>query len=530
MARLGIDFGTTNTVVVVADRGSYPVVLHGIETRAGRIVEEVFPSTIWIDGERGEWVFGLEAERRARRGIFQKGAGLVASFKRELGRFTEGMQVEAAGGTRVPLEECLVRYLDALRMSVLRSGLVPDGEKLESVISWPANSSGAQRWMMRRAFARAGFEVIASINEPTASAVEYADLASGGKPETARRWRGSIAVFDIGGGTFDTSLVAIDGMEIRVIDACGIDRLGGDDFDRALLDMFLAPLGVRAEELDGCRRAALLRHARSEKEGISRGRDRDWLEYRPGDYGLAPAGSEWRSIRVPIAEYYERLRPAVSRAVGEMERILLGPPARAACISPETLDAIYLVGGSSSLPLIGRLVRQAFPSTPVVVSSRPFTSIAMGAAIFAADRVRISDVIARHFGVIRLKDEGRREYFSPIFRSGTRLPRRGEPPLSMEFAYTPRHNIGHLRYLECSKVGKNELPEGDARNWSDVLFPYDPAIPPDRPLRPTEVIETDRLSGTRVVERYWCDSDGVITVKLERRADGTNRTFEISRD
>jgi hypothetical protein len=95
--------------------------------------------------------------------------------------------------------------------------------------------------------------------------------------------------------------------------------------------------------------------------------------------------------------------------------------------------------------------------------------------------------------------------------------------------YRPQHNIGRLRYLECSRVGSDDLPLGDSRHWTEILFPYDPSIPPERPLTSAEVAPTDRLAGTSVVERYLCDSDGVITVKLERQADGRARTFEISR-
>ncbi len=67
MARLGIDFGTTNTVVVLSDRGHFPVVPHRVSTAAGEIIEEVFPSVVWLDSRKGEWRFGLEADRRARR-------------------------------------------------------------------------------------------------------------------------------------------------------------------------------------------------------------------------------------------------------------------------------------------------------------------------------------------------------------------------------------------------------------------------------------------------------------------------------
>jgi molecular chaperone DnaK (HSP70) len=530
MARLGIDFGTTNTVVVASDRGRYPVVLHGIDTRAGHIVEEVFPSTIWIDRNRGEWLFGLEAERRARKGLAQKGAAIVTSLKRELRRFTDGLTIDVGGGPPVEMEDLLVRFLGALRGSIVRSGEAREGEPLKCVISWPANSNGAQRYITRRAFRQAGFEVLGSVNEPTASAVEYADRAAKGNPAVARRLKGAVAVFDLGGGTFDASLVSIDGPEFRVVDAAGVERLGGDDFDHVLLEMFLEPLGMVPRDIDGYRKAALLRHARLEKESIARDPDRSWLEFSPADYAIDSGSRALRHVRVPVAAYYERLRPLVQGAVSEMEWILEGPRAQCARLGPDRIDAIYLVGGSSRLPLIPKIVHERFPTTKVVASERPFTSIAMGAAILSSEKARVSDIIGRHFGVIRLKDAGRREYFDPIFNSGTRLPQPGEPPLEIKVAYRPRHNIGNLRYLECRRVGKNELPEGESRTWSSILFPYDPSIPPERPLEASEVRETDRLAGTEVVERYWCDSDGVITVKLERRVDGRMRTFEISRD
>ncbi len=530
MARLGIDFGTTNTVVVLYDRGRYPVILHGISTLAGEVVDEVFPSTIWVDRNRGEWLFGLEAERRARRSSPRDGSAYITSLKRELKYFAEGQSFRVENGPPLRIKEILVRFLRALRESILRSGSVLEREKLECVISWPANSNGAQRYITRHAFREAGFEVLGSINEPTASAVEYADRITKGNRTAARKLKKNVAIFDLGGGTFDTSLVAINGSEFRVVDSSGIERLGGDDFDRILMKMFLASLGMDPAELDGYRRAALLRHARLEKEGISRDPDRPWLELSPGDYGLAASRRTGRTLRVPLSEYYGRLRPKIAEAISEMERVIGGSAARSAGIGLQKVDAIYLVGGSSRLPLIESMVRERFPEIRVILSDKPFTSIAMGAAVVAAERAKISDIISRHFGVIRLKEFGQREFFSPIFNSGTRLPRKGEPPLEIRVTYHPRHNIGHLRYLECSRVGGDEMPEGDARSWSDVLFPYDPSIPPERPLLPSQVQENDSLAGTEVVERYWCDSDGVITVKLERRSDGRNRTFEISRD
>ena len=105
-----------------------------------------------------------------------------------------------------------------------------------------------------------------------------------------------------------------------------------------------------------------------------------------------------------------------------------------------------------------------------------------------------------------------------------------DPPLEVSVDYSPQHNIGKLQYLECTKVGSDDVPDGEVRRWNEVLFPYDPGIPPEAGLSPGDVAPAEHLGGTSVVERYVCDSDGVISVMLERRADGRQRTFEISRD
>jgi hypothetical protein len=94
--------------------------------------------------------------------------------------------------------------------------------------------------------------------------------------------------------------------------------------------------------------------------------------------------------------------------------------------------------------------------------------------------------------------------------------------------YTPRHNIGHLRYLECTAVDEMGRPALGVRPWSDLLFPYDPAIPVDERVTPGDVQDRDDLTGTAVCETYTCDGDGVISVRFNRH-DGQSRSFEIFR-
>jgi len=120
--------------------------------------------------------------------------------------------------------------------------------------------------------------------------------------------------------------------------------------------------------------------------------------------------------------------------------------------------------------------------TQLVITDKPFSSTAMGAAIHSSEEVRLHDILGRTFGVVRLSEHGRREYFCPIFPAGLTLPKPGSPPLQHSVTYSPQHNIGHLRYLECSVVDSQGRPAEGVRPWSEAVFPYDPAIPVGKDL------------------------------------------------
>jgi molecular chaperone DnaK len=252
-----------------------------------------------------------------------------------------------------------------------------------------------------------------------------------------------------------------------------------------------------------------------EGDGFSTQRDRLSERHRTGFLCW------WILCVVSVAAYWKELNEVVAPAIDAVARLV-------ANLDPTGLDAIYLVGGSSRLPLISRLLAARFPGLRLVMTDKPFTASAMGAAIHSTDRVTLHDILSRHFGVIRLADGGRREVFAPIFHAGTPLPPRGAAPVERRVEYTPRHNIGHLRYLECTAVDETGRPALGVRPWSDVLFPYDPAIPVDERVTPGDVRDRDDLAGTAVCETYACDGDGVISVRFNR-PDGQTRSFEIFR-
>lgn len=231
--RLGIDFGTTRTVVARADRGNYPVVTFRDAEGDGH---EYLPSVVAL--VRGELVHGFEALAAA-----HDGAPHVRSFKRVLGEpgTTHRTRIDV-GDRSVTALDLLTDYLVALRTAVLASVGEDDGGgddagsasggRLEAVVSVPAHAHTAQRYLTIEAFRRAGFDVLQLVNEPSAAGFEYTHR----QPRTLSSRRTDVLVYDLGGGTFDASLVRADGLRHEVLDSVGVNRLGGDDIDVVLAE------------------------------------------------------------------------------------------------------------------------------------------------------------------------------------------------------------------------------------------------------------------------------------------------------
>src|SRR5262249_5988494 len=144
------------------------------------------------------------------------------------------------------LGDLVTHFLEALRTAILaRSNLVsdlaPDASRdLRSVVAVPANALGAQRFVTLDAFRRAGFAPVAMLNEPSAAGFEYTHRHR----DTLTSRRDHVVVYDLGGGTFDASLVRMRGRMHDVLATAGVNQLGGDDFDDLLVDLVLARLGL----------------------------------------------------------------------------------------------------------------------------------------------------------------------------------------------------------------------------------------------------------------------------------------------
>lgn len=505
--RLGIDFGTTRTRVAAAVRGNYPLVTFQGEDGGGL---DWYPSLIAVRG--GQIAFGLRAQAVQH----EPGWEVLGSFKRLLGE--AGLESAwRVGEESAPALEWLTRFLTALRRDLLRrSNLeVGSGERLEAMLGVPANASGTQRFLTLEAFRRAGFEVVGMLNEPSAAGIEYAHRY---RRSGLSRHREHIAVYDLGGGTFDVAVIRMAENHHDVVSSEGIGRLGGDDFDEVLLGLALAgapapPRAARRRMLALCREA---------KETITPHTRRVMLDWGELDSEASP-------VQVPVADFFDGCAPIIARTIDATEAAIqeaLGSEGA----EPGGLAALYLVGGACELPALARVLRERF-GWRVRRSPYPSGATAIGLAV-AADAESgyvLTERFTRHFGLWREADSGRRAAFDPIFTKGTALPGPGEAPLVARRRYRPAHNVGRFSFLECSALRAGE-PSGDIVPWAEALFPLDPRLAETKRLATVPVKADPSVAAYEVEEEYRCDAAGIVQVTLRHLQAGYARQFLVRAD
>ncbi|MEE1619084.1 Hsp70 family protein [Brachybacterium sp. J153] len=498
--RIGIDLGTTRTIVAGGDRGNYPVLT--VPDPDGDPQDHV-PSVIALDGDR--LVHGHAAVRAA-----QDGAPHLRSFKRLLAdpEAHPGMMVRI-GSRELPLLDLLTGFLAAVR-AALPAEVVGRGDgTVPAAVSVPAHAHSAQRVMTLEAFRRAGFEVLCLLNEPSAAGFEFSHRQA--RSLTARRTR--IAVYDLGGGTFDASLLETDGTRHEVLDSVGIARIGGDDVDVLLAELALRGTGTSLEDLDPAPRAALLEEARGAKERIAPQTRRILVE-RPETVSDQPA-------LIPVEELYAAAAPLVDRTIEEIA------PLVGALDRDSALAGIHLVGGATALPLVPRMLRERF-GRRVHRSPYPAASTAIGLAI-AADPdagVTLTDRLSRGLGVFREREAGGGVAFDPILTRDAPLPESGVRTVTRR--YRAAHDLGWFRVVEHGAVDAAGEPRGDLVPYADVLFPFDPALQHldgetllGRPVRRRE-------DGPEVEEVYTVHPSGIVGLRITDLDTGHSREYGLA--
>ena len=491
--RLGIDFGTTRTTVAVADRGNYPLFAFPDRNSDAR---EYIPSIVAL-ADSGP-VYGFEAA-----GLALKGAPHLRSFKRFLSRADVNQDAEVElGGLTIPLIDVVSGFLTHVAKSV-RSAAKPVRGGLEAVVGIPAHAHSAQRLITLEAFRRAGIDVVAMINEPSAAGFEYTHRLT--KSLNSRRTR--ILVYDLGGGTFDASLVAADDKSHEVLGSRGDNNFGGDDFDVALASLALEKSG--RGELAADEWQKLLDSARQAKESL----------YPQSRYVAVDVPGASSPTSIPVKEFYDSVTPLIESTLATMEPLLTQEGGGAPKL-PDDVAGLYVVGGGSELPAVGRTLRSRYGRR---VHRSPYTagSTAIGLAIAADPSAgyTLTDKLARGVGVFRDREV---ISFDPLLGSEQRVS--PSEDVTVVRTYRAAHNVGWYRFVEYTRTDADGVPRGEVVPCGTLAFPFDPA------LRSGEVdvddVEVQRTGdGPLIEERYTVDRHGIVEVSIRDVESG----YEVAR-
>lgn len=346
---IGIDLGTTNSEVAIVEQGKITVIADG--------GKKILPSFVGID-DNGDILVG----ETARNQYLVYPERTVKSIKRLMGQNTH---VDLAGQAYTPQEisAIILKRLKAIAEHYLGRPVS------KAVITVPAYFSDAQRQATREAGEIAGLDVVRMINEPTAAALAY-----GANQSEAKK----MLVYDLGGGTFDVSVVNVQAGVVEVLSSHGDNHLGGDDFDQLIIDHLLDHLQT-ASNVDARGHskamARLTRAAENAKFVLS---DEPYVKIEE-EYLLEHDGSPIHlSLELSRMEYEEMIEDYINATLDAVHIALKG-----AKLTPADIDEIILVGGSTRTPCIRERLLDEFGFEPHG-EVNPDLCVAMGAAVQAA--------------------------------------------------------------------------------------------------------------------------------------------------
>jgi molecular chaperone DnaK len=474
----GIDLGTTNSLIGVYDSG-FPTLL--ADPDGNRLT----PSVIHYAAD-GSILVGRDALRM--QGLHP--TTTISSVKRLIGRRfgdegTEGLS--GAKGTPVTLpingrdmtpEEVSSQILKRLKtIAEDRLGT----EVIRAVITVPAYFNDAQRAATRKAGELAGFSVERILSEPTAAALAYGlDKISD---------RSKVAVYDLGGGTFDLSILQLDNGVFEVLSTHGDTRLGGDDLDEAIAGLLARKAGLDTPSPEAAIR--LREAAREAKERLS---SEESLTLR------LPFLTGEKSLEIPItrAEMERVCEPIIRRTRAHCLRSL-----EDAGLNATDLDQIILVGGSTRIPLVRRLVQEIFGREPNL-SQHPDEAVALGAILQGAilegnlRNIALLDVTPLSLGI-----ETFGGLMNVIIPRNTTIPAKAGEMFTNAVAGQSGMTITVLQ-------GEREMA---ADNWKlgslDIPFPPSPK------------------GVARVGVQFSLDADGILQVLARDTVAGAEKIVEI---
>ncbi len=467
---IGIDLGTTNSCVAVME-GKEPKVIPNPEGN------RTTPSVVaFKDDER---IIGDAAKRQ-----IVVNPNTIASIKRKMGT---GEKVDINGKQYTPQEisAMILQYLKAYAEEYL-------GEKVtEAVITVPAYFNDAQRQATKDAGTIAGMEVKRIINEPTAAALAY------GIDKTDKEQK--VLVYDLGGGTFDVSILELADGTFEVLSTNGDTRLGGDDFDNIVVDWIVDQfkkdnnIDLRTDKIAMQRIKEAAEKAKKDLSATMQ------TQISLPFISAGPAGPLHFDTTLTRAKFNEMTKSLVERTIVPIEKAL-----QDANLSVSDIDQVLLVGGSTRIPAVQEAVKKATGKEPNK-SVNPDEAVAIGAAIqggiLAGD---VKDVLLLDVTPLTLGIETMGGVMTPLIERNTTIPTKKTQIFSNAADNQPAVDIRVLQ-------GERPMAADNKELGNFQLTGIAPA----------------RRGQPQIEVTFDIDSNGIVNVSAKDKASGKEQSIVI---
>jgi len=476
---IGIDLGTTNSAVSVIQDGKPAVLRDGAQSA-------ILPSVVGFASD-GQLLVGQEARNQA----LVAPERTVKSIKRKMG---SGEKVAMADGEYSP-QEISAMILRTLKDRAQRQLGQPISQ---AVITVPAYFNENQREATREAGELAGLEVARIINEPTAATLTY-------QPHSEKNER--LLVYDLGGGTFDVSIVQVERGVIEVLASHGDTHLGGDDFDQLLLDyvsdFFQDEHGIDLRTIPVAR-SRLLQAVEQAKKELS-----DEAFVTVAEEFIAEKDGKPLNLQLELdrLDYEELIAPLLKKTIESVDAALAD-----AKMKPADVDRVILVGGSSRTPLVRRMLKEQLGHEPHLEMD-PDLCVSLGAAVQGGLVAGVDvgsvlvDITPHTLGIQCVGElHGRvtNKVFSPVIARNTALP-------------ATRSEIYYTGY-DGQDAARIHVLQGEHEdvNFNESVGEF-----------MLEGLDEKAEHGNEVLVRFDLNLDGILTVTAIERDTGLEKQLKI---